>query len=284
MSVVARRRAAALLVLAAVAYGGWRLYERFWPFGDIHSGSARAHGAQILRYDIRSRFARRTLPQTAIAPDDGADGRPLLVFLHGRGGGGNEGLANEDFLAALADLGDRAPAVVFPSGGDHSYWHARADGDWASYVLREVIPEAVRRLHADPRRVAIGGISMGGYGAYEVARVAPGRFCAVGGHSAAMWLSGGETPAGAFDDAADFAARDLVALATQQGSAPWKGARLWLDGGDRDPFLRADTTLADGLGIRMHVWPGGHESAYWHAHYAAYLRFYAGALARCRRE
>jgi hypothetical protein len=78
-----------------------------------------------------------------------------------------------------------APDIAFPYG-DQSYWHNRADGAWGSYVLDEVIPKALTVLNADPRRVAIGGISMGGFGAYALARLEPGRFCAVGGHSAAI--------------------------------------------------------------------------------------------------
>ena len=79
-------------------------------------------------------------------------------------------------------------------------------------------PAGDLRLHADPRRVAIGGISMGGFGAYDLARLRPQRFCAVGGHSAALWLRGGDSAAGAFDDAADFARHDVVALA--RGARP----------------------------------------------------------------
>ena len=45
---------------------------------------------------------------------------------------------------------------------------------------------------------------MGGYGAYELGLLQPGRFCAVGGHSPAVFASAGETAAGAFDDAEDF--------------------------------------------------------------------------------
>ena len=41
------------------------------------------------------------------------------------------------------------------------------------------------------------------------------------------------------------------------------------------------TALAAALGIRLHTWPGGHDADYWHAHYGAYLRFYAQALASC---
>ena len=169
--------------------------------------------------------------------------------------------------------------VVFPSGGDHSYWHRRRGGDWTRYVLEEVIPQAVRRLHADPSRLAIGGISMGGYGAFEIARHA--RFCAVGGHSAATWQSAGATAPGAFDDGADFARHDVVGLARARGAKPWHGAALWLDGGTADPFRASDTAFARALGIRMRVWPGGHDFRYWGRHYRDYLRFYARVLARC---
>ena len=183
--------------------------RRHWP-GDVRTGDGAAHGAQILRYDVRSRFVRRTLAQVAAIPRGAGGGRrgerPLLVFLHGRGGeDGQESNANGEFFGALDRLGARAPVVVFPSGGESSYFHKRASGDWGRYVLDEVIPQAVKRLHADPRRVAIGGISMGGFGAYSIARLRPQRFCAVGGHSAALWRSGGETAPGAFDDAEDFA-------------------------------------------------------------------------------
>ena len=37
-------------------------------------------------------------------------------------------------------------ASVFANGGDHSYYHDRADGRWGSYILDEVIPAAARVL------------------------------------------------------------------------------------------------------------------------------------------
>ena len=73
------------------------------------------------------------------------------------------------FVAALRRLGDRAPVVVLPQG-EVGWWHDRAEGAWGSYVLREVIPAALRRSGADPDRVAIGGISMGGFGALNLGR------------------------------------------------------------------------------------------------------------------
>jgi len=241
---------------------------------------AAARGVNVVRYDVRSRFVHRTLPQTAVLPAGGGAARPLLVFLHGRGAG-NESNANRAFSAALGSLGTRAPVVVFPSGGDHSYFHARRSGDWSRYVLDEVIPRAVERLGADPRRVAIGGISMGGFGAFAVARRRPAAFCAVGGHSAALWLRSRDAARGAFDGAADFARNDLIRAGRARGRKPWGSARLWLDGGTTDPFRVAGERFASALSIRMRHWPGGHTGTYWHRHYKRYLRFYADALAAC---
>lgn len=281
MSAIGRRRIIAAVALALVLYGGYRVVAHWWPGGNVGTGTHRAHGSRILRYEIRSRYVHRVLPQTAVAAPGAGAGRPLLVFLHGRTSDGQESNADDAFFVALAGLGRDAPDVVFPNGGEHSYWHARSDGDWGAYVLREVIPEAVRRLHADPRRVAIGGISMGGFGAFAIARLRPAEFCAVGGHSAALWLTGGDTPAGAFDDAEDFARNDLIAQAQTQGRTAWGTARLWLDGGTQDPFRAADGAFAAALGIPMRHWPGDHSGSYWQAHYAAYLRFYADALRHC---
>jgi S-formylglutathione hydrolase FrmB len=81
---------------------------------------------------------------------------------------------------------------VFPYGGEDSYWHDRASGEWGEYVMREVIPEAVRRMHADPRRIAIGGLSMGGFGSYDLGLAHPGARSA---RSAATPRRCGETAA-----------------------------------------------------------------------------------------
>jgi S-formylglutathione hydrolase FrmB len=243
------------------------------------------HGARLVRYSIDSRLVGRPLPQVGVVPAGQAHGRrPLLVFLHGKGGEEESNL-NSQLFAALARLGSRAPDIVFPNGGEDSYWHDRANGKWGSYVIHEVIPQALRRLNADPGRVAIGGISMGGFGAYDVARLDPGRFCAVGGHSAALWRSGGETAAGAFDSAEDFSRHDVIGAA--EASNPYPGKSLWLDVGTEDPFRSADTELAHDLrekgdAVHFHVWPGAHEGGYWRSHWNDYLGFYASALARCR--
>ena len=214
-------------------------------------------------------------------PNGGGNGR-LLVLLHGRHDAGPlnwlvhsvsgpQSMLNNAFFAALASLGRNAPTVVMLNGGGHSYFHDRRDGRWATSILREAIPDAIRRFRTYGK-VAIGGISMGGYGALHLAALEPRAFCAVGGHSAAVWTSGGLSAPGAFDDAEDYARNDIFAEAPRL-----KGLPIWLDNGNRDPFRDADAKLARVLHVTQHVWPGGHTGSYWHAHMAQYLRFYESA-------
>jgi S-formylglutathione hydrolase FrmB len=217
----------------------------------------------------------RTLEQILIKPRGGSAGRPLLVLLHWRGGSPDRLLSNQLF-AALSRLGDRAPAILLPSGGGGSFFHDRANGRWASYVLNEAIPAAIKRLHADPHRIAIGGTSMGGFGALDIARLHPGRFCAVGAHSPAIFFTDAQTLPGAFDSAADFAQHDLLHLPVSYGHTP-----VWIDVGSRDRFRAADEAFATHAREKIHVFPGAHKSAYWRAHMSDYLRFYADALAAC---
>ena len=250
-----KRRAALLAVLLLPACGG----------GDLE------------RLQVESALVGRELEQGIYDP--GESGRPLLVLLHGRGSE-PEHVWTLGLEAELERLGERAPAVLLVDGGDHSYYHDRGDGSWGGYVVREAIPAALRRLRADPARVAIGGISMGGFGAFDLARLHPARFCAVGGHSPALWRTGGETPAGAFDDAEDFARHDVF-------GGPYGGrARVWIDVGRDDPFHDAATAYGrllrqHGRTVALRVWSGGHDRSYWKAHLRDYVRFYADALARC---
>jgi hypothetical protein len=71
----------------------------------------------------------------------------------------------------------------------------------------------------------------------------------------------------------------VVGVARQRGRTAWGTARLWLDGGDEDPFRDGGEALASALGIAMRHWPGEHEGDYWRAHFGDYLRFYADACA-----
>jgi S-formylglutathione hydrolase FrmB len=270
------------MVLAVIAAGAVYLALTATLFAPVNE-----HGARVEHVTVHSQAVGRKLGVNVVVPAKTRPRgeRPLLVFLHGRGGSDETFVGNEAVYEGLAKLGRKAPIVAFPDGGDHSYWHDRAEGDWGKYVMREVIPAVERRFGTDPHLVAIGGISMGGFGAYDLALLHPQRFCAVGGHSPALWFEGGETAPGAFDSAADFNRNDVVGMARGNPDA-FEGMRVWNDYGDEDPFRVYDEGFvrylrSDGADLSAHSWDGGHDGAYWTRHWPAYLRFYANSLAAC---
>jgi poly(3-hydroxybutyrate) depolymerase len=282
---VRRRRGVAAgmvgLLLVAIAL----LAFRGSIFGPSNAEIARENGDQLVHLNVDSHAVGRQLGVNVIVPPlAGPRGkRGLLVYLHGRGG--YEGTFNDAVLRGLPLLHGHGPVIAFPAGGVHGYWHNRADGDWDTYVTGEVIPRVVKRFGVDPHRIAIGGISMGGFGAFDIALHHPGMFCAVGGHSPALWFEGGETAPGAFDDAADFERNDVVGTVQAEPDA-FGDAKVWIDYGTEDPFRVYDEGFVEAMGagdadLTAHSWPGAHEGGYWNDHWPDYQRFYVKALAHC---
>lgn len=242
------------VAVAAIAYAWWR------------GGEETTVGEPLVVGERR----HRVIPATH-------DGAPLLVLLHQRGGTPKEILWPE-LVGALEALGEDAPAILLVDGGDHSYYHDRKDFDWGTHILEDAIPAARERLKTDPRREAIGGFSMGGFGALDLARQR--RFCSVGAHSPALWEGGGQTPEGAFDDVEDFERHDVLEAARTDPRL-FRGARLWLDVGRDDPFRRTTTLLGSLVDTQVFTPPGDHSTRYWRSHVDGYLFFYAETLKEC---
>ena len=211
-------------------------------------------------------MTHRNLHEILVVPPH--HGNWMLVLLHGYHGSPSQFLT-QPFFDTLKALRGRAPEVLLLDGGADSYWHDRTDGRWGSMVLREAIPAGIARTHA--KQVAIGGISMGGYGALLAGSRRPRRFCAVGAQSPALWLSAGDTAPGAFDDAQDYARNNVFRLEPPRP--------LWIDLGASDPFRTATLTYARRAAIPAHVRPGGHDPALWNAFMPQFLRFFARACA-----
>lgn len=259
-------------------------------------------GARVISFTIASHRIGRRLNEVAVIPaGESKRPRPLLVLLHELVGAPSS-TVTEAVLAALARLGPAAPDIVSPYSPAGSYWHDRAGrapsyltrGAWGSYVADEVIPRAITLLHADPRRIAIAGNSMGGFGALDIARLHPGVFCAVAAHSPALFgsyssstsISSTESAPGNFDNAADFARHDLLRAAATSPNL-YGTAEVWIDAGNRDHHVAADRTLVHllrthGTHVQLHVWPGEHDNAYWNLHQEDYFHFYEIALEHCR--
>ena len=200
------------------------------------------------------------------APRDGTPAG-LVVALHGHGG-----TAQSSFEGGL-ELQDHVEAtglaVVAVDGGD-GYWHARSDGsDSGAMVTDDLLPMALRTvgLHAGTP-VALLGWSMGGFGALWLAtRLGRARVRAVVAESAAVWLTPGETPAGAFDDREDYLRVTVFNHLPALSALPVR-----LDCGTSDPFLAANRRLAAALPHAKATFDnGGHTTSYWRGHAAAQL-------------
>jgi poly(3-hydroxybutyrate) depolymerase len=103
---------------------------------------------------------------------------PILLFLHGRGERGSEGLWQTQIglPQAVRDHPERWPfIIVMPQCPLGSYWTDRAMLTMAMAALDQESQE----FHADPDRTYLTGLSMGGYGAWELARLYPRRWAAV---------------------------------------------------------------------------------------------------------
>ena len=222
-------------------------------------------------------------------PDYGTGGRryPVLYMLHGLGGHRDEwivyGLIN--VVDRAIRTGDIPPMIIVLPQGDKDYWvnHANDGPRWGEYVTRDLVRHidgTYRTLRFASAR-AIGGLSMGGWGALTNAFKHLNVFGVVGAHSVSLRPE--ETAVDFLGKGEEFASKDPVALArSAQGLGRLK---IWLDMPSEDPWLeRAELLhgILAGRGIE-HLWqvdPGEHGYTYWEEHMLDYVRFYGHALAR----
>jgi len=124
---------------------------------------------------------------------------------------------------------------------------------------------------------------MGGFGALDLGRRSPRRFCAVGARSPAIFAGPKAAPDGAFDGAADFRRHDLIRWATAL-RRPYGETPVWIDAGRSDPLRKSiGAFVAQVPRAVVHRWKGGRGAAYWRAHDQAFTTWMIRAVARCAR-
>lgn len=189
--------------------------------------------------------------------------RPLLVFLHGAGERGSD---NELQLMHLPELflqpGEAPPFRGFVLAPQCPEGEAWAELDWSSSTPRAWDPEGTIPLNAawhavqrtleeeaiDPHRVHLTGLSMGGYGSFDLAPRHPTPWASI------TPICGGGDPA----------------MATSFPEVP-----IWISHGVDDPvvpFARseqmADALRETGHGVVFEQLPPGTGHAAWSVTYA----------------
>ena len=162
---------------------------------------------------------------------------PLVLFLHGAGERGSElDLAAVHGPPKLADAGHEFPFVlVTPQCPESSQWIAELS------TLSGLLDEVMEAHRIDPARVAVTGLSMGGYGTWSLAVRYPDRFAAIAPICGGMWL---------------------------QSAAPLQNTPVWTFHGDADDVVPISATeqivtelRSVGADVRFTRYPGvGHDS------------------------
>ena len=266
---------------------------------------------------------------------------PVAFYLHGAWGAEDDWVTLgriDRVMDSLIALGLPEMIVVLPDGDDGWYttWNAlnntaacRADTTrrepaasycvpwpkYDEYIAREVVAhvDSSYRTLARRERRAIGGLSMGGYGAVSLSLRYPAVFAAAASHSGVLSPRyAGPVPfapppryaaaVGAIRerygpplwalmrhvfgrDTIGWRARDPAILARHLAASGVPAPALFVDIGRDDPFLEQNRAFraelaALGIPVRYTEWPGKHDWAYWRAHVVESLWWMGELIAR----
>jgi S-formylglutathione hydrolase FrmB len=210
---------------------------------------------------------------------------PVLYLLHGLSGNKVEWLGNG--MVASADQaiwsGRMTPIIIVLPQGDLSYWVNHTNGPrWGDYLYQDMVHEVDSnyRTLSDAKHRAIGGLSMGGWGALYQAFTHPDVFGAAGGHAPS--LRGDDGSLNFLPRGNAFKKFDPVSLSSSAQGI--NNLRVWIDVDDKDPWKDQDNKIHQTLLNRkvsndFNIFPGKHGGSYWHDHVADYLNWYSKILA-----
>lgn len=198
-------------------------------------------------------------------------------------------------LEVYAEQLDLPLLIVMPDGLRGFYTRNERGPDYARYIAEETVGFIERTFNVKKTRAAraIGGLSMGGYGALRLGLGFPDLFCSVNSHSGAVMHgsrsrrdSTGKSPSEEelqiFGDNPAGTNHDLLALARRCKRAG-KLPKILLDCGTED-FLLDDNRAFHAALLKQRVphlyfeHPGAHNWDYWDEHVRTALRFHAKNL------
>jgi len=274
--------------------------------------AARGAGAgEIVHEHFASAMLARDVPVTLYLPDgyrDAATSYPAVYLLHGAGGNADSWVRDagaRETLDGNIGRGTMRPTVAVMPGFGPSTWYVDAAGGEhvATAFLTELIPWVEARFKVSPARSdrAIGGFSMGGYGALSLSMSAPDRFCGAAVLSGAVYVplppaDSAALRAPAFQrdgrfDAAAWQAQSYPARLAAYRQAPHKVA-YWIASGDHDAlgiavqsaqlFWALDAFQPAQVALR--ITDGAHESMTWRDALPEALRWIDAQCQRAARD
>jgi len=217
----------------------------------------------VVTVEFSSRALDRVSTYTAFVPQMEQPPFAVLYQLHGMSDDHRAWLYKSNLLRIVEGL----PLVVVMPSGENSYW---VDA-WEKLVVEDVAAHVSRTFRVRNERAAIGGLSMGGYGAIRLGLKYPDRFASIFAHSSRLPESG--------DD------YDVEFLAAKIDHK--KVPALAFDCGVDDHLIedsRRFHARLDALGVahqyREH--PGAHTWDYWNEHVREAVAHHARVLGLSR--
>jgi S-formylglutathione hydrolase FrmB len=276
---------------------------------SVSPGVAAAQAAgRVECQSVKSKILSRSVPYCILLPpsyDEQKNRRyPVLYFLHGLGD--NEQMfLHSGGWNLVEDLWEQHQLgeflIVTPAAGASFYVNSH-DGKqrYEDFFLREFMPsmEGRYRIAATRATRGVAGFSMGGYGALRIAFLHPELFGSVSVHSAALMeklpnisvANAAQNPRmrvlgdvfGSPPDRAFWDRNNPLALAR---TAPIAGLKIYFDCGSEDGYgFNAGTEVLDRIltsrhiAHEFHIYPGGHDWAYFAEHLPASFEFEAKAF------
>lgn len=204
-----------------------------------------------------------------ILPDRGDGPFPVLVQLHGLTDDHHAWIQRSNLVRYV----ERLPLiVVLPNGGTSGYFNW-ISGDrvfqnrFEDLVVEDIPAHLRRHFHVSGGPWAIGGLSMGGYGAMRIGLKHPDRFASIWSHSSAFCIDHLADPA-MVDDPQDagvfWHAEQLVASGRERPVISFDcGVDDELIQDNRDLHAHMDRI---GLAHTYAEYPGAHTWEYWDLH------------------
>jgi S-formylglutathione hydrolase FrmB len=276
-------------------------------FFGFFGGTVQAAGRAECQ-NVQSTILGRAVPYCILLPpgyDEQKTQRyPILYFFHGLGD--NEQLflhsGGWNLVEDLWEQHKLGNFLIVTPAADASFYINSRDGHqrYEDFFLQEFIRVIERRYRTAPGRAArgIAGFSMGGYGALRLAFLRPELFGSVSAHSAALIeklpnisvADGEQSPrmklfGSVFGSPPDRAFWDRNNPLLIARTAKLSGLKIYFDCGSEDGygFYAGAETLDKTLTLRhiaheFHIYPGGHDWAYFAEHLPESLEFEARAF------
>lgn len=254
-------------------------------------------GALILRPDswtsrstVASNVLGRDMPIEVFAPPGPhCASAPVLILFHGRGederqwmeGALFDGVGIDATARRLVEAEQLKPLTIVSASIDDSYGVDSAPandgydhGPYERYIVDELVP-AVRERYGSGglSPLYVGGLSMGGFAALNVAFRHPDMFAGIGALSPAFFIAPPSDREWIYSADGGSSLFDLA-----EASAAY-GKHVFLGYGDHDydwvqkaTDQLKDTLNARGTEVGFDVVPGGHEASSWRPLSEAMLR------------